>query len=87
MFRRAGPSPEVASHAQRGWEALVSRVAKRIGPKRAADRAELDAMTLAAWAQVHGLSALITEGPLPDGFPVRALEDRVHQAFERAFSR
>jgi AcrR family transcriptional regulator len=84
MFRRAKPSPEVEEHAQRAWAALVERVAKAIGPKRAADQRELNAMTLVAWSQVHGLSALITEGPLPEGFPLEALVERVHDAFRGA---
>jgi hypothetical protein len=41
-------------------------------------------MTLAAWSYVHGLSSLINEGPLPEGFPVRALESRVHALFANA---
>lgn len=83
MFRRhgRGPStpPEVAQHAGRAWQALVERVRAAIGPVRARDAAELDAMTFAAWAGVHGLATLLNEGPLPDGFHAAAMQERVHQ--------
>ncbi len=80
MFRR--PRRRASEHPKRAWAALVQRVREAIGPKRAADAAELNAMAFAAWAQVHGASVLLTEGPVP--FPAEPLLERVLEAFAGA---
>lgn len=54
-----GPG-EPNEHAARAWALLRTAVSEVIGPK--ASVAELDAMSSAAWAGVHGLATLPLEG-------------------------
>jgi hypothetical protein len=58
----------------RAWNALSRTVARELGPKRAADAKELNAMSMAAWAGVHGLASLVTEVALPEPLTGRSLE-------------
>lgn len=79
MFR-AGPSHDTGPSGGRAWNALSRTVAKELGPKRAADPKELNAMSMAAWAGVHGLASLVTEVSMPEpltGRNFEALRERV----------
>jgi AcrR family transcriptional regulator len=79
MFR-AGPSRDTGPAGGRAWNALSRTVAKELGPKRAADPKELNAMSMAAWAGVHGLASLVTEVSMPEpltGRSFEALRERV----------
>jgi AcrR family transcriptional regulator len=78
MFRSGTPpTAEIGAHGSRAWAALSRAVAKELGPKRAADARELNAMAAAAWAGVHGLAALLTEVALPDVLSRAGLRERV----------
>lgn len=81
MFR-AGPPPvhDTGVQGGRAWAALGRAVAQELGPRRAADQKELNAMAMAAWAGVHGLASLLTEVSLPEplaGRGFEALRERV----------
>jgi AcrR family transcriptional regulator len=65
----AEQGPEVQAQSMRAWQVLVSAVATQLGPKRAGDERELQAMALATWAMVHGLAGLWTQVRLPPGVP------------------
>ncbi len=71
MFREGPrpPSDAVLEQSLRSWNVLVGCVATQLGPKRAADPEELNAMAMAAWAMVHGLAGLWTQVVLPPGVP------------------
>ena len=81
MFRAGSPpTAEVGVQGGRAWAALSRTVAKELGPKRANDAKELSAMSMAAWAGVHGFASLLTEVALPDpltGKAAEALRERV----------
>jgi AcrR family transcriptional regulator len=80
MFRAGPPGYETGAQGGRAWNALSRAVAKELGPKRAADPKELSAMSMAAWAGVHGLASLLTEIALPEplsGRSAEALRERV----------
>ena len=78
MFRSGvPPTEESGAQGGRAWAALSRAVAKELGPRRAADAKELNAMAMAAWAGVHGLAALLTEVALPDIVSRPGLRERV----------
>lgn len=81
MFRSgASATEEIGAQGGRAWSALSRAVAKELGPKRSANPEELNAMSMAAWAGVHGLAALLTEVVLPDpltGKAAEAMRERV----------
>jgi AcrR family transcriptional regulator len=91
MFRSgASPTQEMGTQGGRAWSALSRAVAREVGPKRAADPKELNAMSLAAWAGVHGLAALLTEVTLPEqltGKSAEALRERVLDAVHAGIAR
>lgn len=75
MFRSAtSPTEEIGTQGGRAWSALSRAVAKELGPKRAARAEELNAMSMAAWAGVHGLASLLTDVALPDPLSGKAAE-------------
>ncbi len=81
MFRGdSPPTAEIGVQGSRAWNALSRAVAEELGPKRAADAKELNAMALAAWSGVHGLAALMNEVALPaplTGNAAEAVRERV----------
>ena len=78
MFRSGtAPTQEIGDQGGRAWAALSRAVAKELGPRRAADTRELNAMAAAAWAGVHGLAALLNEVALPVVLSRTGLRERV----------
>ncbi len=72
LLFREGPRPPsgaVLEQSLRAWAVLVDSVARQVGPERAANEDELNALAMSAWAMVHGLSALWTQVTLPPGIP------------------
>jgi AcrR family transcriptional regulator len=71
MFRHPGrePTPELRAEASRAWELLVDGVRAELGPARAADEGEVQALAIAAWAMVQGLATLWAEMSLPGMLP------------------
>jgi AcrR family transcriptional regulator len=70
IFRSSDPiSPGAQAQAMRAWAALSNAVLRHIGPARAADARLASVLTVAAWAQAHGLAMLWTDVSLPPGLP------------------
>lgn len=86
MFRAGtAPTQEIGTQAGRAWSVVLRVVAKEIGPKRASDEKELNAMAMTVWAGVHGFSTLLTDVALPAAIPregraAEALRERVLDA-------
>ncbi len=79
MFRPGlGPNPARDAERARCWAVVSRTVALELGPRRAADAKELAVLSTAAWAALHGLASLVTEGALPaTGRAAEVLRERV----------
>jgi len=73
-------SPELENQAMRGWAALSNAVVRHIGPARAADQRLVSVLSVAAWAQAHGLAMLWTDVNLPPGLPQGQSAQPLHEA-------
>jgi len=72
--------PETEAQSMRAWAALSTAVARHIGPTRAADQRLLSVLSVAAWAQAHGLAMLWTDVNLPPGLPHGKSAQPLHDA-------
>ena len=81
IFRSSGASsPDVQTQSMRAWTALNQAVVRHIGPSRAADSRLASVLSVAAWAQAHGLAMLWTDVGLPPGMPQGADARPLHEA-------
>jgi len=81
IFRSGGPStPDAEAQSMRAWAALNKAVLRHIGPTRAADAGLASVLSVAAWAQAHGLAMLWTDVGLPPGLPQGAAAQPLHEA-------
>ena len=81
IFRsNSASSPEVESQSMRAWAALSQAVVRHIGPTKAADSRLVSVLSVAAWAQAHGLAMLWTDVGLPQGLPQGEAARPLHEA-------
>jgi AcrR family transcriptional regulator len=73
-------SPDVLSQSMRAWTALSQAVVRHIGPAKAADSRLVSVLSVAAWAQAHGLAMLWTDVGLPPGMPQGEAARPLHEA-------
>ena len=81
IFRSSSASStDVETQSMRAWAALSQAVIRHIGPARAADSRLVSVLSVAAWAQAHGLAMLWTDVGLPPGLPQGEAARPLHEA-------